>query len=247
MGLFRRKKQKNNNASPEEVQYFFDEYFSEELRNRGRWYFENVIKENAARFEKDLDATVIEVNRQLRDQVTSKLDEAIESIDSELKSHVTKQLEERFVEYTESMKSAQEQTLASLRDSARSLQDQYSDLKNTLRKNVEDQKVTLTNVFEENKVRIATMQDAQNMALESLSHSVEALQKQHEKLKDTLEQHVTAQQEVFIDAFKNNMAQVVEHYILEALGGQYDLREQLPSIMQQLEDKKDAIVEDMKL
>ncbi len=247
MGLFRRKKQTNNGASPEEVQYFFDEYFSEELRNRGRWYFENAIKENVARFEKDLDATVIEVNRQLREQVTAKLDDAISSIDSELKGHVTKQLEERFVEYTESMKSAQEQTLASLQDSAQSLQDQYSDLKNTLRKNVEDQKVTLTNVFEENKVRIATMQDAQNMALESLSHSVEALQNQHEKLKDTLEKHVTAQQEVFIDAFKNNMAQVVEHYILEALGGQYDLREQLPSIMQQLEEKKEAIVEDMKL
>ncbi len=248
MGLFRRKTNKQAvGSSPEEVQYFFDEYFSEELRNRGRWYFENVIKENAERFKGDLDATIDDINKQLKEQVTSRLDQAISQIDHELKEHVTQQLENKFTEYTEAMKSAQDTTLESLQESARSLQGQYEDLRSTLRKNVEDQKVTLTNVFEENKVRIAAMHEAQNMALESLSHSVEALQKQHETLKTTLETHVAAQQEVFVDAFKNNMAQVIEHYVLEALSGQYDLKDQLPSIMQQLEDKKQAIAEDMKL
>lgn len=247
MGLFRKNKKHSSGAAPEDVEYFFDEYFSEELRNRGRWYFENVIKENAAVFKKDLDATVTDINKELKEQVTSRLDEAITQVTSELKGHVTEQLERQFVEYTNSMKEAQDGVLGSLQDSARSLQEQYDDLRTTLRKNVEDQKVTLTNVFEENKVRIAAMQDAQNMAMESLSHSVEALQKQHDKLKDTLEKHVEAQQEVFVDAFKNNMAQVVEHYVLDALSGQYDLKDQLPSIIDQLESKKDAIVEDMKL
>ena len=245
MGLFSRKKHTSN--SPEDVEFFFDEHFSEELRNRGRWFFENTIKENAKRFEDDLDATIKEVNVELKQHITSKLDETIATLDTELKEHVTQQLEAQFTQYTESMKKAQDETLDSLKQSAESLQGQYEDLRTTLRKNVEDQKVTLTNVFEENKVRIATMQDAQNMALESLSHSVESLQKQHEELKNTLETHIKAQEEVFVDAFKNNMAQVIEHYVLEALGGQYDLKEQLPSIMQQLEEKKDAIVEDMKL
>lgn len=246
MGLFRRKK--TNSVIPqEEVEFFFDEHFSEELRNRGRWYFENVIKENAERFQADLNATIKEVNVELKEQVTSRLDVAISEIDTGLRQHVTQQLENKFVEYTESMKKAQDAALTSLQDNAKALQDQYEDLRVSLRKSVDDQKITLTNVFEENKVRIAAMHDAQNMAVESLSHSVEALQKQHEKLKDTLEKNIAAQQDVFVDAFKNNMAQVVEHYVLEALGGQYDLRDQLPSIMQQLEDKKQAIVEDMKL
>lgn len=247
MGLFRRKNKGKVGATPGEVEYFFDEYFSEELRNRGRYYFENIIKENAAQFEKDLDATIKEVSIDLKEQVSSRLSEAITDLDTELKEHVTKQLNDQFVEYTQSMKEAQDKTLQSLQDSAGALQGQYNDLRDSLRKSVDDQKVTLTNVFEENKVRIAAMNDAQNMALESLSHSVEALQKQHETLKDTLEKHVQAQQDVFVESFKNNMAQVVEHYVLDALSGQYDLRDQLPSIIQQMEDKKDAIVEDMKL
>ena len=247
MGLFRRKKKQSNGSSPEEIQYFFDEHFSEELRNRGRWYFENVIKENAERFQSDLDATITDVNKQLKEQVITRLDAAISDVDAQLKEQVTKQLEDQFVEYTKSMKEAQERALESLQDSANSLQEQYNDLRTTLRKSVDDQKATLTNVFEENKVRIAAMHDAQNMALESLSHSVEALEKQHIQLKDTLEKNIEAQQEVFVDAFKNNMAQVIEHYVLEALSGQYDLKDQLPSIMQQLEEKKQAIVEDMKL
>lgn len=245
MGLFSRKT--HTSDSPEDVEFFFDEHFSEELRNRGRWYFENVIKENAERFQEDLNATIKEVNVELKDQVTTRLGEAITEINTELKDHVAKQLEERFSEYTKTMTEAQEKALGALQESANSLKDQYEDLRNTLRKSVDDQKVTLTNVFEENKVRISAMNEAQDMAMKSLSHSVEALDKQHNELKDSLEKHVAAQQEIFVDTFKNNMAQVVEHYVLDALGGQYDLKDQLPSIMDQLEKKKDAIAEDMKL
>ena len=245
MGLFSRKKHTSN--SPEDVEFFFDEHFSEELRNRGRWYFENIIKENAERFQEDLDATIKQVNVELKDQITARLSESVTEISAELKEHVAVQVQEQLSGFASSMKESQDRALGSLQESADSLKGQYEDLRTTLRKSVDDQKVTLTNVFEENKVRIAAMHDAQNMALESLSHSVEALQKQHDKLKHTLEEHVEAQQELFIDAFKNNMAQVIEHYVLDALSGQYDLKDQLPSIIQQMEDKKQAIVDDMKL
>jgi hypothetical protein len=43
------------------------------------------------------------------------------------------------------------------------------------------------------------------------------------------------------------MAQIVEHYLLGALGDQFDMKAQLPSILQQLEENKQAIVDDMKL
>ena len=43
------------------------------------------------------------------------------------------------------------------------------------------------------------------------------------------------------------MARIIEHYLLEALGDQYDLKAQLPAIIQQLETNKQAIVDDMKL
>jgi hypothetical protein len=52
---------------------------------------------------------------------------------------------------------------------------------------------------------------------------------------------------MLVTAFESNMAQIVEHYLLGALGDQYDLKAQLPSIIKQMEANKDVIVEDMKL
>ena len=47
MGLFHHKQSKKDSGADDENQdQFFDEYFREELRNRGRWYFEKVITEN---------------------------------------------------------------------------------------------------------------------------------------------------------------------------------------------------------
>lgn len=52
---------------------------------------------------------------------------------------------------------------------------------------------------------------------------------------------------MLVDAFEQNMAQIIEHYLLGALGDQYDLKAQLPSIIKQMQDNKQAIVDDMKL
>jgi hypothetical protein len=40
---------------------------------------------------------------------------------------------------------------------------------------------------------------------------------------------------------------VVEHYLVGALGDQYDLKTQLPSILASLEENKQTIVDDVKL
>lgn len=42
------------------------------------------------------------------------------------------------------------------------------------------------------------------------------------------------------------MSQVVNHYILEAIGNEIDLSDQLDYIYRHLEDNKAAIVEDIK-
>ena len=43
------------------------------------------------------------------------------------------------------------------------------------------------------------------------------------------------------------MAAIVERYLLGALGDQYDLKAQLPAIIKQMEENKQAIADDMKL
>jgi hypothetical protein len=51
MGLFGNKQHDDTgkDGASNDTQLFFDEYFREELRNRARWYFENIINENYLR------------------------------------------------------------------------------------------------------------------------------------------------------------------------------------------------------
>lgn len=250
MGLFQHKKQ--DDKSPQEqatdaVVALIDENFQKELLGYGKTYFENIINEAGALFKQDLNTTIGQVNVQLQDHVTKQLDVAVAQVNVELKDHVTKQIEGQFAAYNKEMKDAQDLALKSLTENSQQLQAEYNELRTMLQKNVADQKVTLTNVFEENKVRIAEMKEAQDLALKSLNDSAEALKEQYQKINDTLEKNVATQEAVLVDAFTQNMGKVIEHYLLGALGDQYDLKAQLPSIIKQMEENKQAIVDDMKL
>lgn len=226
---------------------FLDEYFREELRNRGRWYFEKIINENGSLFKKDLDATVDQIDAELKEHVTKQLDAAIAQINAELKIHVTQQIDTQFAEYSQTMKVAQDTALKAMTDSAAALQAQHKQLSETLQKHVADQNAILHSAYQESRAQVATMKDSQRVALEWLKSSVQAMQEQYQQLGTTLQNNVAAQQSMLIGAFESNMALVVEHYLLGALGDQYDLKAQLPSIIKQMEANKQAMVDDMKL
>lgn len=251
MGLFQHKKLEEPKTPQEEaseaVVNFIDETFKDELRTFGRSYFEKIINDTGALFQQDLNTTIGQVNVQLQDHVTKQLDIAVAQVNVELKERVAKQLENQFAEYNKEMKEAQDLALQSLTENSQQLQAEYNDLRTMLQKNVADQKVTLTNVFEENKVRIAQMKEAQDLALKSLNDSAEALKTQYAEINDTLKNNVANQEAVLVSAFENNMGKIIEHYLLGALGDQYDLKAQLPSIIHQMDENKQAIVDDMKL
>lgn len=249
MGLFhsKQKSQQKPDDAAGDQQHFFDEYFREELRNHGRWYFEKIISENGAAFKEDLDATIAEVKTELQQHVTTQLDTAVQQLNSELKAHVTAKLDEQFSEYTKSVKGAQDVALQSMIRGAEVLREQHQQLTQTLQKNVADQEAMLGGVFEENKAAITTMKESQAQALQWLTASVKALQEQHQQIAQALQKNVADQEAMLIESFEQNMAAVVEHYLLGALGDQYDLKAQLPSIIQQMEANKQAMTDDMKL
>lgn len=251
MSLFQHKKPEEKKSPKEEatdaVVALIDENFQKELLSYGRSYFEKILNEAGALFQQDLNATIGQVNVQLQAHVTKQLDTAIAQVNVELKDHVAKQLEGQFAEYNKEMKEAQDLALKSLTENSEQLQAEYQDLRTMLQKNVADQKVTLTNVFEENKVRIAEMKEAQDLALKSLNDSAEALKEQYQKINDTLQKNVADQEAILISAFEDNMGQIIEHYLLGALGDQFDLKAQLPAIIKQMEENKQTIADDMKL
>ncbi len=250
MGFFQHdkpKKQSPKDKAATALEGFLNADMQAELLAYGRSYFETIINETAAVFKQDLNATVGQINVQLQNHVTQQLDTAVAQVNVELKDRVAKQLENQFAEYNQQMKASQDLALASLTNNSQQLQAEYQELRTMLQKNVADQKVTLTNVFEENKVRIAEMKQAQDLALQSLNDSARALQDQYAQINKTLQENVAAQEEALVTSFQENMASIVEHYLFDAVGEQYDLKSQLPSIIRQMEENKQAIVDDMKL
>jgi len=251
MGLFQQKKRKTpQDQVVEEVKSLFDNEFREQLREHGRLYFERVINENAALFKQDLDATVAHINTELRQHIARQLDNQftqINQVNTELRKHITDQLDKQFIEYSHTMKEAQEMALRTLEKSADALKEQHQALSAALERSVAKQDAMLTSAVEENKNHIEEMKAAHQAAVQSLTQSVEALKEQQTQLSALLDKSIAQQQDLIIETFMNNMARVVEHYVLGALGDQYDVKAQLPSIIQQLEENKKEIADDMKL
>lgn len=250
MGLFHKQKTKRK-LSEEEAAilegHFLDENFREELRNHGRLYFESVINENAKLFKEDLNATIVQIKDELKDHVVGRLDNSITRINTELKEHISKQLDDQFSQYGQVLKASQDEALQSLNQSAQAVEQEHQQLSTTLQKSIANQRIMVDTMFQENMDGMAAVKKAQEDAMLALNQSVEAVQRQSEEIATTLRANLVKQEESLVNAFESNMARIIEQYLLGALGDQYDLKAQLPSIIQQMETNKQAIVDDMKL
>ncbi len=90
-----------------------------------------------------------------------------------------------------------------------------------------------------------SINDAENLALESIQKTQETVEKQREIMGQQLEKELTAERARLTERFSNNMADIVNHYVLAAIGNQISLDDQLEFIMAELERNKLAIVEDI--
>lgn len=90
-----------------------------------------------------------------------------------------------------------------------------------------------------------SIDDAKQMALESIAKTNQAIDEQREALKTQMEQQVSKQQQLILQHFSEQMADVINHYLLEAIGDQIDLSDQLEYIVAELESNKQAILADV--
>jgi uncharacterized protein YbjQ (UPF0145 family) len=91
------------------------------------------------------------------------------------------------------------------------------------------------------------MKQAQELALASLQKTAEDVEAQRVQLAEALKKDVAEREASLLKVYEENMAKIVEHYVLQALGDQMDLKSQLPYIIAQMEANKAAIMEDMRL
>lgn len=91
-----------------------------------------------------------------------------------------------------------------------------------------------------------SINDAKQLAIDSIQKTQDTIEQQRELLSAQLTEQMTAEKSRTLSRFEGRMADVVNHYVLEAVGDQIDLSEQLDFIMSQLEMNKEAIMRDIK-
>lgn len=264
MGLLGRK-QKPAETPEEQAALVFDDAYREELRTRGRDYFQRIIDDSSSLFQQDLDASLASVNTELRQHTMRRLDTTL----GDMHTQLTRQIDEQFVEFDNSMKRAQEKAIASLEEKASQLEDKTQQLNDQLTKNLNSQNESFTRTVADqeaklqesltkqndllekaygaNQEKIVAASQVQAVSMQALSTSVKALQQQHDDLGKMIESNVANQEAMIIELFENNLAQVVEHYLLKALGDQFDVKSQLPAILAQLKADKQDMMDDMRL
>ena len=101
---------------------------------------------------------------------------------------------------------------------------------------------TLQEEFKKYEQSIA---DAKQLAIEAIQKTNDVIDEQRKAMSAQLEKEVADEKLRLLAQFEKNMADIVNHYILSAIGSQIDLTDQLEYIISDLELNKKAIVEDI--
>ena len=115
----------------EETSHLFNKEFREELRNRGRLRFENIIEENAMFLKQDLELTTAQLNEYMKQQISTKLDSEFDA-------------------YAKSMQDLQELARQSLEQAAGQVEEQRAQFTKTLEQDIATRKAAMLKAYAEN-------------------------------------------------------------------------------------------------
>jgi F0F1-type ATP synthase membrane subunit b/b' len=91
----------------------------------------------------------------------------------------------------------------------------------------------------------ASITDAKQLALDSIQKTQAAVEQQRQMMNEQLVKEIAVERERSITRFNENMADIVNHYVLAAIGNQINLEDQLEYILGELERNKKDIIEDI--
>lgn len=91
-----------------------------------------------------------------------------------------------------------------------------------------------------------SINDAKQMAMDSIQKTQMTIEEQRQVMGEQLEKEIADEKHRLTERFSNSMADIVNHYVLAAIGNQISLDDQLEYILSELEHNKQAIVEDIK-
>lgn len=91
-----------------------------------------------------------------------------------------------------------------------------------------------------------SINDAKQLAIDSIEKTQATIEQQRQLMTQQLAEQLSAEKTRTVARFESHMADVVNHYIMTAIGNQIDLTDQLEYILNDLQENKDAIIEDIR-
>ena len=102
-----------------------------------------------------------------------------------------------------------------------------------------------TKLQDEFKKYEESIMDAKQLAIESIQKTNTAIDEQRQVMSEQVQKEIVAEKKQILERFEKNMADIINHYVLAAIGNQIDLNDQLEYILNDLEANKKAILEDI--
>ncbi|MFZ1484071.1 MAG: hypothetical protein WAS36_03605 [Candidatus Saccharimonadales bacterium] len=101
------------------------------------------------------------------------------------------------------------------------------------------------NLQEEFQKYEQSINDAKQLAIDSIQKTNTAIDEQRQLLGQEVQKQISAEKQQLVARFEQNMADIINHYVLAAIGDQIDLNDQLEYILGDLEANKQALIEDL--
>lgn len=90
-----------------------------------------------------------------------------------------------------------------------------------------------------------SINDAKKLAVDSITKTQQAVDLQRQMMSQQLITELSNEKARLLKRFETNMADIVNHYVLTAIGDQIDLNDQLEYILADMEANREAIIQDI--
>jgi len=88
--------------------------------------------------------------------------------------------------------------------------------------------------------------DAKEVAIASITKTQSVIDEQRAQMVAQLGQELAKEKEAVINRFNEHLVEIVNHYVLAAIGNQININDQLEYVLDELDKNKKAIVEDIR-
>lgn len=101
-------------------------------------------------------------------------------------------------------------------------------------------------LIEEFKKYEESISTAKQLAVDAIQKTQEVVEQQRAALEKSLMEQAHEEKQRIIEKFEKDMTEIVNHYLIAAIGNEIDLSSQMDYIFDYLEQNKKAIIEDLR-